>query len=197
MLTLRGPSALSAARSKKLLARINKITKSTSLIGQYIHFIDSPKLSRKQQRILNEILDYGQPITKTPTGQLFLVVPRPGTISPWSTKATDILHNCGLSQVRRLEYGIAYHLKGSTKLTTKSYQTISKLLHDRMTQSVLPRLSDAKILFAASNPQPASSIDVLGHGRRELAKANEEYGLALSDSEIDYLVNSFRDLKRK
>src|SRR5690606_21549019 len=123
----------------------------------------------------------------------FLVLPRPGTISPWSSKATDIARNCGLDKVRRLERGIRYSLRGGD---ASQYQAIAALLHDRMTQSVVQDLAEAENLFAVAEPRALQSVDILGAGRAALEEANEALGLALADEEIDYLLSSFQVLQR-
>ena len=124
-----------------------------------------------------------------------LVVPRPGTISPWSSKATDIAHNSGLEQVRRLERGTAFYLTGSD-IADATFQAAADLLHDRMTEVALFDLADADRLFQQAEPRPSISVDLQGGGRAALVAANGELGLALSDDEIDYLVQSFGALGR-
>ena len=131
--------------------------------------------------------------------QRVLVVPRLGTISPWSTKATDIAQHCGLSAVQRIERGVAYYLKSDNgKQLGKSEQAaILPLLHDRMTESVLDDIDGAaEKIFQHGVPQPLTTVDVLKGGSDALAKANLEMGLALSEDEIEYLVANFKKLKR-
>ncbi len=130
-----------------------------------------------------------------PEGQLVLVVPRPGTISPWSSKATDIAHNSGLTMVRRLERGTAFYLTGEG-IDEPALRTAADLLHDRMTEVALFDLADADQLFRQAEPRPCTSVDLLGGGREALVAANGALGLALSDDEIDYLVQNFGALGR-
>lgn len=196
MLTIPGPSALSADRVKKLQTSINRIAPTVSLNARYMHFIDTPKLNSRNQKILSSILDYGEPAAETTDGQLFLVVPRIGTISPWSTKATDILHSCGLDRIRRIEYGVAYYIKTHAKLVRNIRSQIAQQLHDRMTQNVLTKLPTANELFNTSSPRRAKSINVLSKGIREIAEANRIYGMALSENEIKYLADSFIKIGR-
>src|SRR5690606_7759111 len=118
---------------------------------------------------------------------------RPGTISPWSSKATDIAHNCGLAKVRRLERGIAYTLVSGKPVDRRA---VAALLHDRMTEAVLESPESARLLFATAEPGPLHSIDVLRGGRAALESANREMGLALAEDEIDYLLRSFLELGR-
>jgi len=130
-----------------------------------------------------------------PQGKLLLVTPRPGTISPWSSKATDIAHNCGLQQVNRLERGVAYYIEAGT-LTNEQWQQVTAELHDRMMETVFFALDDAEQLFAHHQPTPVTSVDLLGQGRQALIDANLRLGLALAEDEIDYLQDAFTKLGR-
>ena len=124
------------------------------------------------------------------------VVPRPGTRSPWSSKATDILHACGLESVRRVERGTRYRLRVDGALDDAAHAALARVLHDRMTEAVLDDEADAARLFVVDVPSPFASIDVTGGGLQALAEADSRLGLALSDGELDYLVTSFRTLAR-
>ena len=199
MLQLRGAPALSAFRSQKLLTQLQEISASiTSIYAEFIHLADlSSELNSEQTQVLEALLDYGPTGEKhPPEGVLFLVVPRLGTQSPWSSKATDIAHNCGLTQVERLERGLAYYLQSSANLTAAEQAAVASLLHDRMTETLLTSIEDAKQLFRHESPRPLASIDILAGGREALVKANTDLGLALADDEIDYLVTSFTNLGR-
>ncbi|MDY7117356.1 phosphoribosylformylglycinamidine synthase [Halomonas sp. SSL-5] len=200
MLELRGAPALSAFRHAKLLAALRDgVGDVASLTAEYVHFVDhAGELSGEALAVLEQLLDYGvEPRDEdVREGQLFLVVPRIGTQSPWSSKATDIAHNCGLSQVRRIERGIAYRVRLKGMLSEKAFARIIAALHDRMTETVLTDSSDAAKLFAHHEPAPLGSVDLLAGGREALVTANAELGLALADDEIDYLVDAFRDLGR-
>ncbi|KAA0448922.1 MAG: phosphoribosylformylglycinamidine synthase, partial [Candidatus Thioglobus sp.] len=121
-----------------------------------------------------------------------IIIPRLGTISPWSSKASDILHLCALQKVRRIERGIIYHFAKPLK----NKQAILSIIMDKMTESELPSITDAKMIFADFEPKPFSSIDILAQGKSALENANITLGLALSNSEIDYLLDNFRRLKR-
>jgi phosphoribosylformylglycinamidine synthase len=125
-----------------------------------------------------------------------LVLPRPGTISPWSSKATDILHISGLSKIRRAERGIAYYLSTTDALSAEDLNEAKSLLHDRMTEAVFTTLADAAALFSHAAPKSLSTIPILQQGRKALEQANQQLGLALSDDEIDYLLTRFSELKR-
>jgi len=177
----RGIAALSDFRRAKLLAKLQ----ASNLTAEYIHFVNTnAKLSDEDERRLQELLTYGSPFAGKTTGKLYLVVPRPGTISPWSSKATDIIHNAGIRAVNRVERGIAYYVESGGK-------DIVGLLHDRMTEAVLTELDSAQVLFEEHEPGLLRSIDV-----NDLTKANVELGLALADDEIEYLDNAYTKLGR-
>ncbi|MDU7248557.1 MAG: phosphoribosylformylglycinamidine synthase [Klebsiella pneumoniae] len=195
---LRGSPALSAFRINKLLARFQAANLPVSAIyAEYIHFADlNAPLSADDRERLARLLQYGPSLSShTPTGKLLLVTPRPGTISPWSSKATDIAHNCGLAQVVRLERGVAYYVEAST-LTEAQWAAVAAELHDRMMESVFDELEAGEKLFAHHQPTPVTSVDLLGEGRQALIDANLRLGLALADDEIDYLQDAFTRLGR-
>lgn len=197
MLILRGAPALSAFRHGKLLEQLSqKVPAVTGLYAEFAHFAEvTGELASDDQQVLARLLKYGPSVpVQEPTGRLFLVLPRFGTISPWSSKASDIAHNCGLTQVQRLERGIAFYVSGD--FSEAEAMLIEAALHDRMTQLVLARLEDASGLFRHAEPKPLIAVDILGGGRAALEKANVELGLALADDEIDYLVSSFEGLAR-
>ncbi|MDF2181485.1 phosphoribosylformylglycinamidine synthase [Neptuniibacter sp. CAU 1671] len=199
MLALRGAPALSAFRHEKLLSVIQAtVPEVTGLYAEFMHFADlSEQLSAEQQEVLQQILRYGPKAdVQEPSGDLFLVIPRLGTISPWSSKATDIVHNCGLQMIRRVERGIAYYIQSSVALDQAAQQAVAAILYDRMVETVLTDLSAAADLFRQDAPQPLTAVDILAGGRDALAEANVTLGLALADDEIDYLVTSFVDLGR-
>ncbi|MFQ5936962.1 MAG: phosphoribosylformylglycinamidine synthase, partial [Acidiferrobacterales bacterium] len=151
-------------------------------------------LDERELAILERLLSYGPRTTSlTPKGELVLVVPRLGTISPWASKATDIAHRCGLGRIMRLERGIAWHvsLEDASALTPEERTAVSFLLHDRMTESVLSAFEHVQGLFEESVPAPLSIIDVLGRGASALDSANTELGLALAPDEIVYLAENF------
>ncbi|MFZ5935197.1 phosphoribosylformylglycinamidine synthase [Pseudomonas putida] len=197
MLILRGAPALSAFRHGKLLEQLSqKVPAVTGLYAEFAHFADvDGELTADQQQVLGRLLKYGPSVpVQEPTGRLFLVVPRLGTISPWASKASDIAHNCGLQSIQRLERGIAYYVAGN--LSDADAELIAAELHDRMTQRVLAKLEQAADLFSHAQPKPMTSVDILEGGREALAQANIDLGLALAEDEIDYLVNAFQGLKR-
>ncbi|WCN14796.1 phosphoribosylformylglycinamidine synthase [Marinomonas mediterranea] len=201
MLTLHGSAALSAFRKAKLLSNVQAVAPGvTDIDAQFLHFIElnsDDALSEKEQLILEQALTYGAKTDAVKTSdQSVLVVPRIGTISPWSSKATDILHNCGLNQIARVERGVQYFVHADAALSDELRQTVASLLHDRMTESLLESTSQASQLFSHAEPAPMSNVDILGGGRDALVAANQTLGLALADDEVDYLVESFVELGR-
>jgi phosphoribosylformylglycinamidine synthase len=199
-LTLRGCTALSGFRSDKRLASIKSVVPEVvSLKTAFIHFVHlESALSNAETACLNHLLDYGHETDKNPQGHLLLVTPRFGTISPWSSKATDIAHNCGLKKIHRLERGTAWYLQTADgkALTTDQIEKIKPLIHDRMTETVLENFEQAAALFAETQPAPLQSIDIIAHGKNALDEANQSMGLALSEAELDYLLENFRKLGR-
>ncbi len=204
MLVLRGAPALSDFRLRKLEARLAEVVgRPLGVYVEHMHFADPDRdLASGEKTVLEKLLRYGPSVggyepPDASQARLVLVVPRPGTISPWSTKATDIAHNCGLTAVRRLERGTAFHLTvAGEPLTDSKVQAAAVLLHDRMTQAVLYDLVDAGRLFEHHEPKPLARVDVIGGGRAALERANGNLGLALSDDEIEYLAESFAALGR-
>ncbi|MFB2684772.1 phosphoribosylformylglycinamidine synthase [Shewanella mangrovisoli] len=195
---IRGAPALSTFRVQKLMeASVNAALPVRQIYAEYVHLADlSELLETNEREQLEKILTYGPAIeAHTPQGSLLFVTPRPGTISPWSSKATDIAHNCGLGKVKRLERGVAYYVESDT-LTVEQQQTLKGLLHDRMVEVVLDDFAQADVLFKRTEPAPFKSVNVLAEGRRALEVANVEMGLALAEDEIDYLVENFVRLNR-
>lgn len=200
MLELRGAPALSAFRHERLLTVLREcVPEVEALSAHYVHFIDHhEELDTASQERLARLLDYGSQAAQEPLEQAlrFLVVPRLGTQSPWSSKATDIAHNCGLSQIQRIERGVDYRVALRGTATAEQWDAIGALLHDRMTENVLADTVAASQLFAHHSPAPLGSVDILEGGRAALEVANRELGLALADDEIDYLVAAFVELGR-
>ncbi|MDV2961088.1 phosphoribosylformylglycinamidine synthase [Shewanella algae] len=195
---IRGAPALSAFRVQKLMQACEAAQLPVKQIyAEYVHLAYlSEALNPDDQAQLSKILTYGPAIeSHEPQGTLLFVTPRPGTISPWSSKATDIAQNCGLKQVKRLERGLAYYVE-SDALSSEQLKILKALLHDRMMEVVLDSFETADVLFARTEPKPFVSVNILGEGRRALEIANREMGLALADDEIDYLVTNFLRLER-
>jgi len=196
--TLRGAPALSDFRTKKLLSQCADANLPIKdIYAEFTHFAHlKDSLSDDESNVLAKLLTYGPTIEEhEPSGTLLLVTPRPGTISPWSSKATDIAHNCGLDKVIRLERGIAYYVT-SEALTLAQQKQLNALIHDRMMESIFAEFNDAQALFATAEPGEFSSVDVINGGIEALAKANVELGLALAEDEIAYLAENFTKLNR-
>ncbi|MEW6368140.1 MAG: phosphoribosylformylglycinamidine synthase [Acidobacteriota bacterium] len=194
-----GAPALSEFRLKRLRDDLSGLGIAVRSIGtQFIHFADlSRPLEDDEQRKLVCLLDYGPSgVASERDGALYLAVPRVGTISPWSSKATDIAHNCALSAVRRLERGIAYFVGHDDHLAADRENLVRARIHDRMTQDVLSRIEDAARLFDEHEPASLRSVDILHGGTTSLEKANLDWGMALAGDEIDYLVRAFQSLGR-
>ncbi|MCL5060849.1 MAG: phosphoribosylformylglycinamidine synthase [Candidatus Thermoplasmatota archaeon] len=170
-----------------------------TLAARHWHFLEvDAALDAAQRQLVTQALDYGTP-TDAPTAAdpLILVTPRPGTISPWSSKATDILKNCGLAGFRRIERGVAFLVLDAAgqPLAGEAKARLLPLLHDRMTEAVMT-LADVEQLFRHVPPRELLSVDILAGGRAALEAANRELGLALSDDELDYLVDNFTRIGR-
>lgn len=202
MLILPGSRALSDFRFQKLLASLRSVDQRVqALDARYVHFAQIDReLNPQERKVLDALLIYGPCSDHDSVQQgddgLILIVPRPGTISPWSSKATDIAHVCGLQAVRRIERGIAYQLRAAGRLDAEQLTKLAPLLYDRMTEAALLTYDDAERLFAHGQMRKLKTVDVLGGGRATLLEANKTLGLALSDDEIDYLVSAFTRLQR-
>src|SRR5690606_16705653 len=128
--------------------------------------------------------------------QRLLAVPRPGTISPWSSKATDIARACGLDAVERIERGTWYALGAAPQLPPDVLLRAGRVLIDPMTEALLTDSGQARALFETQEPAPLERIPLAAEGRDALLSANAALALALSDDEIDYLHDSYRRLGR-
>ncbi|MBV8783586.1 MAG: phosphoribosylformylglycinamidine synthase, partial [Gammaproteobacteria bacterium] len=200
MLQLEGPPALSAFRTAKLLERLQALWPEVSrLAARYQHFIElSRSLTPPEQIVLEQLLIYGPRLPYTAVegpALTFLVLPRAGTISPWSSKATDIARVCGLEAVQRIERGIEYRIGCRALPDEAGRAALAGALSDRMTERVLGDAAAAAQLFAHPAPRPLRHVS-LAAGRSALLAADRELGLALSEDEMDYLLESFRRLGR-
>ena len=204
---LEGGNALTEFRIQQLLPKLQvHCPEIKGLTGQYLHLVASQDpMDSVQKNVLSQLLTYGEPFESASavgnqTCHTFFVCPRLGTVSPWASKATDIAHNCGL-KLKRIERLLAYslHFKNAKVAQAVEAEIRFKLwdvLHDRMTESVLAQREDALALFTELQAQPLLHVDVLLGGREALVNANQEFGLALAEDEIDYLLSSFIQLGR-
>ncbi len=194
ILKLPGGTALSDFRLEKLNRRLAAARLSVAATRHW-HFVEvRHEPSAAERATLDRLLSYGPDLGVPPEahGRMVLVTPRLGTISPWSSKATDIARQCGLAGlVRRIERGTAYHVEGDGDFAAALPQ-----LHDRMTDAVLPSLADADGLFRHVAPKPLAVIDLLGRGRTAIEEANAAMGLALAVDEVDYLLAYFSERGR-
>ncbi len=193
MFTLRGGPALSTFRLQRLfVALVARAPGLRALHADHLHLVDVARPPDQQSLgRLQALLSYAPP-SPPRSGPCVVVVPRLGTVSGWSSKATDIAHNCGLAAVHRIERATVYHFDcDAIDLTA-----VAPLLHDRMTESVLAGIDEAAACFGTAPPAPLSRVDVLGGGAPALRAANVALGLALADDEIGYLVAAFVGLGR-
>ena len=193
MFIVAGAPAHSSFKKTQLLNRLASMSSVQSFDSQWVYLFDQA-LDEQQQQSALQLLNDGASfeLRQAASDEVqILVTPRVGTISPWSSKATDIFANCN-TPVHRLERGVLFTLKGIADVSNE----VKQVLHDRMTESVFNHIDDAAALFVETEPKPLNSIDILGEGKAALVKANSEFGFALSDEEIDYLTEAFIKLGR-
>jgi len=198
VLVLPGAPARSAFRLDKLRAALAPLAPGlTGLDARFVHLVDlQAPLDDASRAVLDALLRYDTldpPPAELPRLDV-LVTPRPGTISPWSSKATDIARTCGLDAVVRIERGVVWTIQGTWSPAERA--AALPLLHDRMTEAVLPDLGAALALFAHAAPRPLSTMPVLAWGLSALEQADRALGLALAPDERDYLVDAFTRLGR-
>jgi phosphoribosylformylglycinamidine synthase len=207
MLILRGSPALSPFRLQKLLSDLTASgLPARAISAEFVHVAETTgELTSAEQGVLEKLLTYGPSrAAEKVEGCLQVVAPRPGTISPWSSKATDIAHICGLTKVKRIERVVAYTIDVGgvatrfpfSILKPEQLHLLGAKLHDRMTQVVFGDLAACDTLFSHEEPRPMTSVPILAAGRSALVAANQSLGLALADDEIDYLVKNFTALGR-
>ena len=200
MLKIHGTPALSEFRLQKLLFECQAFDANIAEVAaEFVHFIDtSSELSDVNMEVLHRLLGEGALANNLQKlGDCFLVVPRSGTISPWSSKATEIAQRCGLNNVKRIERGLLYRVatQSAQPLSAAVKAQVLPLLYDRMTQSVMGADVEPD-LFVEHAAQSLTTVAVVEQGREALLAANSELGLALSGDEIDYLTESFETLGR-
>ena len=207
MFSLFGAPALSQFRIDQLLRALRtEEPRVSSLASRWVHFVDAARtLSDSELDVLGRLLTYGPrdstagqipPLPDSGTGHRILVTPRVGTESPWSSKATNILQVCGLGAVTRVERGTMYFIESAAALRPAALNALAAHLHDRMTESVWADSAAPEGLFHAAAPRELRHVALGADGHAALARANQDWGLALSSDEIDYLVKAFRALRR-
>ncbi len=198
LLCLKGDPVFSAFRLQRLYSRLRAFLPDLAeATAEYWHVVALRRVLTADERAKLAMLLEERPAGEA-SGELFLVTPRIGTISPWSSKATDIAWNCDLNGIERIERGIAFRLQVNSgrAMTADERKAAAALLHDRMTESVLSSFDEAGELFRHFSPKPLSTVDVLAGGRAALVVANSSLGLALSEDEIDYLLDIFTQAGR-
>ncbi len=193
-----GSPALSAFRLEKLRNALHAAAPDVVIADVrhcYFSALKKDALDAAQAALLGRVLSLDENLSEPAAGLVpVLVVPRLGTISPWSTKATDIARHCGIDGIARIERGVIYYFSG---LSDAQRAAVLPLLHDRMTESVLDGLPGAaEKIFRHGSPQPLATVDIISGGADALVAANREMGLALSSDEIEYLVENFNRLGR-
>lgn len=195
---LNGARALSDFRAARVLAALQRVSSNIEAVsGRFAHFVHaSRELTKAEEERLASLLTYGDAAEDVRADLAFMVVPRLGTISPWASKATDIVKNCGIEGVLRVERGTVYSLALKAPLTEEEAAQAAGVLHDRMTESVVARDFPAENLFVELEGRPMATVALVEEGRPALERANVEMGLALSPDEIDYLTDAFTKIGR-
>ena len=199
MLLLRGgPAATPFALQRQLQSVRILVPSVTALEAHWIYFAErSGVLESDQIGVLRSILSVESALSQNYNlDEEFIVSPRIGTISPWSSKATDIVEHCGLAATGRVERGIIYKVSGWSNFSADDRAAVTAQLHDRMTQSVLTQIAQIEQLFAHHQPKPVMQLESIEQLAADLADLNSQLGLALSPDEIDYLVNSYTEMGR-
>src|SRR5487761_1433660 len=199
MIVLDGQSALSPFRLERLNARLDALHRGVRVQASwFVYFIDADIVPEGVLR--HRLLSVLEAKDAKPEPATLWVVPRLGTISPWSSKATDILHGAGFDvpgfNLRRVERGLAWQVAGLPPAEAPDHTAIMAVLHDAMTQSVLSRVEDAQGLFLAGSPGDLVHVALGADPQAALADANARLGLALAGDEIEYLVARYAELGR-
>ena len=194
--SLLAASALSSFRLDKLQSDLPDYYCTGTAVLYLITAIQT--LDAAEQHILHQLLNHDATHDSSNPGSMLVVIPRLGTLSPWSSKATDIARLCGLSNVKRIERGTVFYfkLRDGTVLNDIDKQRIAPFIHDRMTETWCDTLLQTHVLFQDLPAQPLQEIDLITQGRPALERANLILGLALSEDEIDYLAEQFTRIAR-
>ena len=194
MIVFDGQQALSSFRLDRLNARLDQLYRGAKVTATWlVYFVEAPEALTPAAR--GELLQILEARDGSPETASLWVVPRLGTISPWSSKATDILRGAHLP-VQRVERGQAFRTKGLPAPAEAAYAAVMAELYDAMTQSVLGALDEADGLFLHGTPGDLGTVQLGDSAQAALAEANRELGLALADDEIDYLAEAYAQLGR-
>ena len=194
-IALKGQQGFSEFRLKALLELIREDFSQIQAINCKDFFFSSlhsqsNELIKLTENELSKILK-AKVFKRELKANQFILIPRVGTISPWSSKATDILINAGLDSLKRIEKGLCFSLETPLELGKDSIKEIGQKIYDRMTQSVITDISSAEHLFRQLQPKPVLAVDILKDGKKSLYEANDLLGLALSEEEIEYLYMNY------
>lgn len=193
---IQGSTALSDFRLKQLkdgLLKSHPSLHSIHLSAQSIYLLDCKHpIDPDNQQKIHDLLGTERLFQDS---EGFFVTPRKATISPWSSKATDIFLNCGIDCVLRVERGIHFVIKDAegNNLEPEALNEGLHLLHDPMTEGIYLELDD---FFESPDPSSFETIPLLEDGIEALEKANVERGLAMSEAEIDYLYEAYSKIER-
>ncbi|MGY8794200.1 MAG: phosphoribosylformylglycinamidine synthase, partial [Woeseiales bacterium] len=199
ILELPGQSALSNFRLQKLLRDLQEVNALVeNVAARFTYFVSFSNSSNSDDRVRLDalLLSETASLSFEPDATLIQIAPRPGTISPWSSKATDIVHACNLRSVERVERGVCYALTISGALTAAESSLLSDVLFDRMTEIRFSSSKDAESLFQTHEPALLTVVPLMAEGVVALERANVELGLALSVDEIEYLERNYADIGR-
>jgi len=192
-----GPAASAFRLQKRLLSIREKVPSAANLNARFLHLIDlEGELTAGRQKILEDLLGYASsPVAQgiSENTVKFTVLPRLGTVSPWSTKATDIIHRCDLDQVRRAERGIVWQIDVANECSGRE---IAAFLHDPMTESIITNDAGLEQVFRQAEAAPLQWIEILDDGRESLANASRDLGFTLTCDEMDYVIQGYRGLGR-
>ena len=192
MIALDGLPALSTFRIERLNADLARAAPGARLLAaHYVYLVDAADAALDLARLCR-VIEAGPERARDAT---VWVAPRFGTRSPWSSKATDILVDCGFA-VRRIERATAFDLDGMPAPGSDAWARVARTLHDPMTQSVILSLAQAGRLFEAAAPAPLERIALGRDPASALDAANARLGLALAADEIAYLAERYGELGR-
>ena len=199
MLQIVGHNALSDFEQHKLRYKLQAICPSISEVtAEYVYFVDlaEPLDDQGQAKLMQLLQDHTRDKLANPKGQRIIITPRFGTISPWSSKATDIAHNSGLNEIVRIERGIFYYLDANSPLASSWLDKLAAVIHDRMTETIYFDLNKVDPFAMSHGQGKLTTVPLLTHGKKALIDIDSRLGLALSSDEIDYLSNAFIRLNR-